>query len=77
MTQTTPRRLRNLKLLISEELEEEVTIVAGLEVTITQEPFMRADAARAKKVLDSLRTKREAKNSCYSTPVTKIVEIDS
>lgn len=50
---------------------EETLIVAGKEITISQEPFVKADIHAARSVLQRL--KEEV--SCYSTQIVKEIEI--
>lgn len=65
----------NLTLRTTQPKEDTVTI-AGREVTITQEPFMKAEVAAARSILHNLkRTRACATNAtCTISSVTKVIE---
>jgi len=59
----------------NEEEDEETTMVAGREVTITQEPFIQADVRAARVVLERLQQKGVETTSGYcSSTVIKVIE---
>lgn len=59
-------------LAAKDEAKEDTTIIAGREVTITQEPFMKAEIKAARTILQNLRSKRQTEEVCYTSTVINV-----